>query len=79
MLKILQKGLSYAPTPSKPLEEIHTELHRRFDEYAKSLRCTPSSSNPIYNQEHHQYTNNYTCNTEYIYRRMKFIPKAQTS
>lgn len=73
-LHVLQKGLSFAPTPQTPPFKLHIYLLQQYDKFCKSLRLASRK-----NSDHT--SSNLACLTKEvnhpnnIYRKMKFLPR----
>ena len=72
-ISLLQKGLSFSPTPNCALPELRSQMLKYFNEFAKSLRLK-------YNRAQYRNKKRRTVipppptTTTTIYRQMKFLP-----
>ena len=77
ILQLLQKGLSFSPTPHDLTNTQHVELLKRFDDFSNSLRLMLERHHQktTYHHPHLNIISPYTHETDYINRRMKFLPQ----
>ena len=71
-LSLLNKGLSFAPTPTSTQQE-QLQLLRHYDNYAKTVRR--SYTNRVYSRPHNETITQNQPPTAQIYRPMIFLPK----
>ena len=74
--QLLNKGLSFSPTPNTPQKEIQQQILRNFDQFASSLRLKYMRIMHTSQKPHQEQLKPTT--TSYIYRAMKFLPKPNT-
>ena len=74
-LQLLNKGLSFAPTPTLPKQTCYLQLLHNFDRYAESLKTQFTKSQK---PQTHIQSNTETALTTTIYRPLKFLPKTST-
>ena len=70
-VQVFTKGLSFAPTPTKPTSELHRQTLRSFDEFAESLRLKYKRAQCTRQRQHHKTINPTT--TSEVYRGLKFL------
>ena len=77
-IQLLNKGLSFAPTPHATNPDSHQQLLRNFNDFARSLRLKYMRAKHTKQKQHYNAPPQTT--TSFIYRRMKFLPpiKAET-
>ena len=71
-IALLNKGLSFSPTPKISLPELRSQMLKYFNEFAKSLRLKYSRAQS--RRKRRNTINPPPSTTATIYRRMKFLP-----
>ena len=70
-LQLLDKGLTFSPTPNTPTKELHRQILHHFNDFARSLRLKYAKAR--YTKQKHQPPPQQTT-TSLLYRQMKFLP-----
>ena len=71
--KLLDKGLSFSPTPNTPPTDAQLTILKSFNTFAKSLRLRYMRTTHSSNRPHQDKINPTT--SSYLYRNMTFLPK----
>ena len=77
-LRLLSKGLSFAPTLTQPTKLAHKQVLEEYDTYTKSLRRQYVLQMQFHDNPRTLHTPEDSI-TSLLYRRMKFLPKQQTT
>ncbi len=80
-ITILTKGLSFAPTSNTPKTKQKLELHRQFDDFARSLRSIyvhATHKKPPKNTPPSSLVPETNPDRSFIYRKMRFLPTSKT-
>ena len=79
-IQLLNKGLTFAPTPDTPTQDLHVQILRNFNDFAQSLRLKYTRSRYTKRTLQPRQTALSPTTTQLIYRPMRFLPlhKPQT-
>ena len=71
-IELLDKGLSFSPTPNAPTHELHRQIFSHFNCFAQSLRLKYIRA--LYTKQKQTQLTTETTTTSFLHRCMKFLP-----